>query len=313
METESTARQASGHLIYLSMPEEDANPTLERLAEKLGELPCSITPVQDEEGLFEVLSDREEALLLISPETPVETASKLISSLYPLPFAPRAIVMREDANLEARAEWVALGALDVIPPLDACLPLLVARLRQIMREDDGNTAELNVEALCEVDPETGLPNLTASRMRFREEVQRALRYQRPLAIALAAVDTYEAISGDLGRDTAQGTLRGVMMLIRSMLREVDFLGRVDENAFLMLFPETRKEHAVRVVERVRTKLSHVSAADNSGSDYRVTCSFGVAGLPEDTLNGEQLWSAAEQTLNEARRTSDLVATFDIKI
>jgi GGDEF domain-containing protein len=75
------------------------------------------------------------------------------------------------------------------------------------------------------------------------------------------------------------------------------------------------EHGFIVVDRIRAALSQTSFSDtlghsDTGNLLRLTASFGVAGLPTDTMNADILREAAEAALGHARSTGDRVIMFE---
>lgn len=163
-----------------------------------------------------------------------------------------------------------------------------------------------------IDPLTGLPNRRAAEQRFRTETSRALRYDRPLCVALCNIDDLGAVVDRFGREVADGVLRGVVQLFTGLVRSVDFVARPQGGEFFFIFPETAKEGGFVVVDRIRQKLLASSFSDNlsPNGQFRLTGSFGVAALPTDTMNGDILKNAAETALWRARATGgDQVVLF----
>ncbi len=180
-------------------------------------------------------------------------------------------------------------------------------------EDDDSTA-LDLDNMSGVDPLTGLPNRRAAEERFRKETARALRYDRPLCIALASVDMLDDVVTRHGSEVADGVLRGIASMFSGMVRDVDFVARRQGGEFLFIFPETPKDSGYVVVERIRQRLAQTSFTESYGledaGEFHITASFGVAGLPTDTMNGEILHDAAEAALDRAKVEADKVVLFD---
>jgi diguanylate cyclase (GGDEF)-like protein len=85
--------------------------------------------------------------------------------------------------------------------------------------------------------------------------------------------------------------------MRSSLRESDFVGRYGGEEFLILLPDTGKQQARLVAEKVRTA---VEATYLPNLDQRVTASPGVASLPEDCGDADTLIRAADRALYWAK-------------
>lgn len=166
-----------------------------------------------------------------------------------------------------------------------------------------------------VDAITGLPNRKAAEERFKSETTRALRYDRPLCIALASVDHLDSVIDRFGGSVADGVLRGVASIFTGLMRDVDFCARRHGGEFFFIFPETTKESGSVVVDRIRcaigdTEFSELDGGGGVTGGFRLSISFGVAGLPADTLNAKLLREAAEIALAHAKSAGDRVVPFD---
>ena len=77
----------------------------------------------------------------------------------------------------------------------------------------------------------------------------------------------------------------------------DFGGRYGGEEFIILLPSTDRAGAVAVAESLRAELERLNVA---GVTRSVTGSFGVAVLPEDGAEGEQLVRQADHALYAAK-------------
>ena len=180
-------------------------------------------------------------------------------------------------------------------------------------EEEPLSTEFDLDNITGIDPLTGLPNRRAAEERFRKETARALRYDRPLCVAMASIDGLEEVLEKHGAAVTDGVLRGITSMFTGLIRDVDFLARKQGGEFLFIFPETPKESGGIVVERIREKLEETSFSqfvDVQGGEFKLTVSFGVAGLPTDTMNAAILQDAAEAALRRAQERRNQVVLFD---
>lgn len=251
-------------------------------------------------------------------------------------FAPfETILMTVDPTVELFVEGLEAGAFDMVIKPFANLKLVTCKVdkavAKVQAERDRNelarmlhqqtsgisapptpTAEeepmlgaIDLNGMSGVDPLTGLPNKQAADERFRTETARALRYDRPLCVALASIDDLDAVVGNFGHDVADGVIRGIVQIFSGLVRDVDFIARRQGGEFFFLFPETTKDSGYVVIDRIRQKLIQTSFSnflgdDATGEGFRISASFGLAGLPADTMNAEILRSAAESALSRAK-------------
>jgi diguanylate cyclase (GGDEF)-like protein/putative nucleotidyltransferase with HDIG domain len=146
------------------------------------------------------------------------------------------------------------------------------------------------------DPLTRLANHRSFHERLREELSRALRHGRPLALALLDVDHFKAINDSLGHERGDVVLAAVAATLSDVARTEDVLARLGGDEFALLMPETDERQALVAVERARGAIAAIDVA----AGLRVTVSAGVCGLEHasdpDTLvrlaDGALYWGKA---------------------
>jgi diguanylate cyclase (GGDEF)-like protein len=149
------------------------------------------------------------------------------------------------------------------------------------------------------DDLTGLVN----RRRFLEaldaEVERARRFGSALTIVLADLDNFKQVNDEFGHHGGDVVLRAFADLIRSHVRDVDVSGRIGGEEFAIILPDTDREGAAHVAERMRESLSSVPIPISADASITAASSFGVAELePEQT--GDDLLRAADTALYRAK-------------
>ena len=73
----------------------------------------------------------------------------------------------------------------------------------------------------------------------------------------------------------------------------DLAGRYGGEEFLILLPDTPREGAVVLAEKLRNEVELVSVP---GVDRAITAGFGVASFPADTPDGDMLVRMADREL-----------------
>ena len=148
------------------------------------------------------------------------------------------------------------------------------------------------------DDLTGLVN----RRRFIEaldaEVERARRFASPLAIVLSDLDNFKQVNDEFGHHGGDVVLRAFADLIRSHVRDVDVSGRIGGEEFAILLPDTDRDGAALVAERMRHSLNSVAIAIDEAS-LKGAASFGVAELAAGQT-GDDLLRSADAALYRAK-------------
>jgi len=154
-----------------------------------------------------------------------------------------------------------------------------------------------------VDGLTGLHNRRHLDEVLREEWNRAMRQQQPLAMLLIDIDYFKLYNDTLGHPAGDACLRQVADQIgRLARRSGDLAARYGGEEFVLLYPSTNPSQAVRLARELLTNMDQVAIAHPSSplSSY-VTLSIGIAVITPP-YNGalEVLVDQADHALYEAK-------------
>jgi diguanylate cyclase (GGDEF)-like protein len=140
----------------------------------------------------------------------------------------------------------------------------------------------------------------ANRRRFSEtlrlEVARARRVGTPLALVLGDLDHLKRVNDTYGHPAGDAAIRHAADAFRRGRRETDLAARIGGEEFALLLPGTDCAGAVAAADRIRADLSG-SSVSVVGT---VTVSMGVATLPEDAANEEELVRVADERMYAAK-------------
>lgn len=185
--------------------------------------------------------------------------------------------------------------LDDIAMLDALVPQATVALENI-------TIRAQIQQLASTDGLTGLWNQRRTQELLRDELRRAARYHRPLSLLMLDVDSFKSFNDTYGHLQGDHLLRSIATLLRTNVRSVDHVGRYGGEEFLVLLPETAKDDACRMAERIRRAVEERAFVKMEETVVRRTISVGVAAYPEDALNSAELVERADEALYRAKRS-----------
>ena len=149
------------------------------------------------------------------------------------------------------------------------------------------------------DSLTGLWNHGTFQQLLGEEVARAARYQKPLALAVMDLDDFKRYNDAAGHQAGDRMLTQAARIMKEEARAVDAVARYGGEEFTMIFPETPKDHARQACERIRGRIEEEVSAAAGG--LLATISIGLATCPEDAGTKDQLIYAADMALLAAKR------------
>jgi len=220
------------------------------------------------------------------------------------------IMLTDKKSTSDKVAGLTAGADDyILKPCDddELSALICARLRTKSGWDElkQKTCQLQemltrVETLAQLDSLTGLYNRRRFEMVFGTEFKRALRHELPLSCLVLDIDHFKAVNDTYGHQAGDQVLREMVKIIQQSIREIDTPARWGGEEFIILSPNTLKENAMTVGERLRRAVANhgFSGVNNR----RITVSIGIAGIPNPAMETmEQLIHASDLSMYEAKK------------
>jgi diguanylate cyclase (GGDEF)-like protein len=153
------------------------------------------------------------------------------------------------------------------------------------------------QARALTDGLTGLPNRRAADDTLKRMAAHAGRSTSPLGAVLFDLDHFKQINDLAGHEKGDEVLAAVGAAVTSNLRASDFAGRFGGEEFILLLPDTDREGAALVAEKMRQAIA---AVDVPGVSRAIRATFGVAALPDDAVEPTLLLRAADRALYLAK-------------
>ena len=152
------------------------------------------------------------------------------------------------------------------------------------------------------DSLTGLPNRRAILTRFIEETSRAARHGQHFALAVFDLDHFKQVNDKRGHIVGDEVLKAAASALAGAKRSEDILARIGGEEFaVVLSSQQSLGGAVDAAQRFREAVERIELRLGVGDDLRVTMSGGVALYPEDGLDWDALYGAADRRLYAAKR------------
>jgi diguanylate cyclase (GGDEF)-like protein/putative nucleotidyltransferase with HDIG domain len=135
------------------------------------------------------------------------------------------------------------------------------------------------------DPMTSLPNARSLQTQFEKEVARAYRSRNEFQVLMIDLDGFKKVNDTFGHKTGDAVLREVSKVMRSQLREYDFLARYAGDEFVAILPETTNAEIQELIQRIEHAVKHFALPVEGDRFAQVGVSIGAATYPK---NGETL-------------------------
>lgn len=128
--------------------------------------------------------------------------------------------------------------------------------------DQSHYLELQTKQIVEtsIDDVTGVYNFSGISDLLNNEAKRASRYKHPLSIVVVRIDGYHILDEAHGGGKADIVLQTLAIILKNETRDVDLIGRLSDDIFIVILPNTAQKAAGLVAKRI------AKAADNYSDD-----------------------------------------------
>jgi diguanylate cyclase (GGDEF)-like protein len=185
-----------------------------------------------------------------------------------------------------------------------------AHLRVKLLHDElmAETEKLRISS--NTDSLTGLYNKGFFVNSFKNEFERAKRYNRDLSLLMIDMDHFKSINDRHGHLTGDRVLTLVAKIFQSDLRKVDVCARYGGDEFVVMLPETGVKGAVTVAQRYVNKMMGRNLSGIDGNPKATTFSIGIASLPDERIqNIDDFIQYADQALYISKKAGRNRITF----
>jgi diguanylate cyclase (GGDEF)-like protein len=150
-----------------------------------------------------------------------------------------------------------------------------------------------------IDPLTGITNRRGFLQTGERLMARTRFARRPAALLLFDLDRFKSINDRFGHGTGDAVLTAFCQLATSLLRPTDLFGRIGGEEFASLLPDTTRQDALSLAERLRAAFEATTHTLADGP-LTATVSVGVAISDDESFDLFALLDAADQALYRAK-------------
>ncbi len=169
------------------------------------------------------------------------------------------------------------------------------------RTEELSRANEKLSELAMTDPLTRIANRRALFLRFQEEVNRAERYGRAIAVGMIDVDHFKSFNDMEGHLCGDEALKKTAAALASNLRKTDFVGRYGGEEFIVILPEASLPIAMELFTRLKTVVEGTVFQGRTKPAY-LTVSIGIALFPKHGPGINELIERADQALFQAKES-----------
>jgi diguanylate cyclase (GGDEF)-like protein len=160
-----------------------------------------------------------------------------------------------------------------------------------------------IQELTITDDCTGLFNSRHLFSVTESELERSRRFSLPFSVIFIDLDHFKRVNDLHGHLTGSRLLAEIAKTIKHNVRGIDSAFRYGGDEFIVLLPQTGKDAALEVTQRLLHALRDTQYLVSEGLELRIMASFGIASYPEDGESIQEIIGAADQMMYLVKNSS----------
>ncbi len=254
-----------------------------------------VTLAEDGEDALEKFSKAWHEIVFSDIRMPRMTGLELLAETKKLNENTQFIIMTSHASIDNSIDALKKGAFDyILKPFDdldivvdaanrAMANLSAIRKQQYLlstlsrQNEELGSMNLKFREMAIRDGLTGLFNHRHAQDRLAEEFERARTFERDLSVLFMDLDHFKFFNDTHGHQAGDQILQNLGDVMSSIVRDSDVLARWGGEEFIIIAPETNKQQACNLAERIRKQVAEFefSLADKQPLGL-ISVSIGVA-------------------------------------
>ncbi|MBN2097605.1 MAG: diguanylate cyclase [Candidatus Omnitrophica bacterium] len=156
-------------------------------------------------------------------------------------------------------------------------------------------------SLSHSDSLTNLINHGRFQYLLSKKLKEAEQAKRALSLVMIDIDNFKNFNDTLGHPAGDRVLINIAKILKRTCRSSDILARYGGEEFVVVLPDTNKESAWGMAERLRQAVERFAFPGQEIQPNRnLTISLGLASFPQDAKNKDALIAKADSALYHAK-------------
>ncbi len=214
------------------------------------------------------------------------------------------LVVTGFASIEYAVEAIKAGATDFITkPLK--LDHVVLIINRVLETRSWKKQAQETEFYRELsnrDELTKISNFRHFSYVLQLEIDRQMRYHRPLTLLIIDIDDFKKCNDTHGHLTGDLVLVKVASLLTSQIRSCDFVARYGGDEFTVILPEISEKEALAVCRRIMKSFEHSEfhsfEKENIGT---LGITIGIASFPNQAGDSKELIEKADRAMYAGKK------------
>jgi diguanylate cyclase (GGDEF)-like protein len=204
--------------------------------------------------------------------------------------------------LPLRVQGQVIGVFEVVNVEDErffrekYLPLLHILADYVAIAVDNVRNMQRLQARAYIDEVTGFYNTRYLISKLDHLIPQIFQRRGNFSLVFMDLDNFKSVVDTHGHLQGSRTLAEVARVIHGVLGPEDSLVRYGGDEFVIILPHNTQEAALELTRRLRRSINQAHFLQSEGLDITVTASYGIATLPDDATDREQLLLIADRAM-----------------
>ena len=291
------------------------------LAQVLEKDGYAVTAAASGEEALEFLEQKSFALVVSDIKMPGINGLELLKITKERYPDMQVIIITSFASLETALEALRNGAYDyLLKPFEDLSIIsaavkraiekvcLIKENRKLLNSLQKKNAELKsankiLNRMACRDALTGLYNHQYFQDFLKAEIKRCQRTNRLFSLIFFDLDHFKCYNDTHGHQKGDRLLNQLAGILHGFVRESDIVARYGGEEFVIILPDTSKEGAKIVAEKLRIQIENYPFSGcESQPQGKVTTSIGIASYPEDGIDRSAIIRNADVAMYRAKNS-----------
>ena len=149
-----------------------------------------------------------------------------------------------------------------------------SNMQQLVQEREELRAV--IREIKAVDELTGMPNRRGLYNVLEPQVSRSRRYGNDLSVLIARIANYDALAEKLDAEQQAELVLSCSHMLNDQVRWADTIGRLNENEFLLILPETTEQDTDKLKSILLERFATIHTDVMQKLDLKLVMEFGLA-------------------------------------
>jgi diguanylate cyclase (GGDEF)-like protein len=131
------------------------------------------------------------------------------------------------------------------------------------------------------------------------------RHSREICVCVLKINDFTSIIRTIGTDNGRKLIKDIQFLMNSNLRITDIIGKISDDTYALLLPETSEESSTYAISRFNKDIMNLPMMKN----FKI--GWGITGLSDENQTIEQMLRLSEESAFESTRKENGSFTFSL--